>query len=116
MKASIKLFEEKKVRALWNETEDGKMRLTYVANTEQLFATIKLSPERALSNSVWQRHTVNWKWLKNKRIVEGSELFGNTNKPDEKGEPVSNTNQLKMLATDGKMRLTDVLIPNKFCG
>jgi hypothetical protein len=77
MKESIKLFEEKKVRALWNETEeegnetvinchglkmlapDGKIRLTDIANTEQLFSTIELSPERALSNSVWQRHTVN---------------------------------------------------------
>jgi hypothetical protein len=49
-----------------------------------------------------------WKWLKNKLIAEGSNLFGNTDQPDEKGEPVSNTNQLKMLATDGKMRLTDV--------
>lgn len=37
-----------------------------------------------------------WKWLKNKLIQEGSEL-------------VSNTNQLKMKAYDGKLRDTDVM-------
>ena len=36
-----------------------------------------------------------WKWLKNKLINEGSEL-------------VSNTNQLKMQAVDGKYYKTDV--------
>jgi hypothetical protein len=36
-----------------------------------------------------------WKWLKNRLIDEGSGL-------------VSNTNQLKLPAPDGKMRLTDV--------
>ena len=37
-----------------------------------------------------------WKWLKNKLREEGSEL-------------VSDTNQLKMSAADGKMRFTDVV-------
>ena len=37
-----------------------------------------------------------WKWLKNKLNLEGSEL-------------VSDTNQLKMKAQDGKLRKTDVL-------
>jgi cell filamentation protein len=43
-----------------------------------------------------------WKWLKNKLKEEGSSLFS------EENEVVSNTNQLKLLAPDGKMRLTDV--------
>lgn len=41
-----------------------------------------------------------WKWLKNKLKEEGSNLFS--------GEVVSDTNQLKLLAPDGKIRLTDV--------
>lgn len=37
-----------------------------------------------------------WKWLKNKLNQEGSEL-------------VSNTNQLKLIAADGKRYKTDVI-------
>ncbi|MBR3164451.1 hypothetical protein IKF15_04105 [Candidatus Saccharibacteria bacterium] len=44
-----------------------------------------------------------WKWLKNKLIDEGSRL-------------VSNTNHLKLLAPDGKMRLTDVMDTDKSYG
>lgn len=50
----------------------------------------------ALTDSYYQKARNYWKWLKNKLIQEGSEL-------------VSNTNQLKMIAYDGKLRDTDVM-------
>ena len=50
----------------------------------------------ALTNNDYQKSRNYWKWLKIKLSDEGSEL-------------VSNTNQLKLRAQDGKMRNTDVL-------
>jgi hypothetical protein len=51
-----------------------------------------------------------WKWLKNKLKDEGSEVASITNHFDEKGNVMdSNTYQLKMIAPDGKLRLTDVV-------
>jgi len=49
-----------------------------------------------LTDNDYQKSRNYWKWLKNKLIQEGSEL-------------VSNTNQLKMKAYDGKLRDTDVM-------
>ena len=50
----------------------------------------------ALTDNDYQKSRNYWKWLKNKLKEEGSEL-------------VSNTNQLKMEAYDGKLRDTDVM-------
>ena len=61
---SIKLFEEKKVRTIRNETvtncnqlkllaENGKMRLTNVASTEQIFRIIQ-SKGSELSEKIGQ--------------------------------------------------------------
>ena len=50
----------------------------------------------ALTDNDYQKSRNYWKWLKNKLNNEGSEL-------------VSVTNQLKMLAEDGKYRKTDTL-------
>ena len=49
-----------------------------------------------LTDSDYQKARNYWKWLKNKLNAEGSQL-------------VSDTNQLKLQAPDGKMRLTDVM-------
>ena len=49
-----------------------------------------------LTDNDYQKSRNYWKWVKNKLIQEGSEL-------------VSNTNQLKMKAYDGKLRDTDVM-------
>ena len=49
-----------------------------------------------LTNNDYQKARNYWKWLKNKLTLEGSQL-------------VSNTNQLKLIAHDGKLRQTDVL-------
>ncbi len=82
MENSIKLFENKRVRAAWNEDEE-----------KWYFSVVDIVG--ALTDSEYQQARNYWKWLKNKLNEEGSEL-------------VSNTNQLKMEASDGKMRLTDV--------
>jgi len=79
---NIKLFENKRVRTVWDETKE-----------DWLFSIIDICA--ILTDSNYQTARNYWKWLKNKLKDEGSEL-------------VSNTNQLKMLAPDGKMRLTDV--------
>ncbi|MBQ7904381.1 MAG: phage antirepressor protein [Spirochaetaceae bacterium] len=77
----IKVFENKKVRTAWNEeTEDWYFSVIDVIEI--------------LTESEDPRDY--WKVLKHRLAKEGSEL-------------VTNCNQLKLPAADGKMRLTDVL-------
>jgi prophage antirepressor-like protein len=82
-KNKIRPFEEKQVRAIWDkETEKWWFSIVDIC--------------AVLTDSEYQAARNYWKWLKKKLNAEGSEL-------------VSNTNQLKMLAHDGKMRITDVM-------
>ena len=41
---SIALFHEKQVRRHWDEAQDGKMRMTDVADTESLLRLIQSTP------------------------------------------------------------------------
>jgi len=77
---AIKLFEEKKVRTIWNE-EQEEWYFSVVDTIEVL--TGSANPRRY------------WSDLKIKLEKEGSQLY-------------ENIVQLKLLAPDGKMRLTDV--------
>ena len=74
------LFEEKEIRSVWNSEKE-----------EYYFSVIDV-----ISEADYQKSRNYWKQLKTKLINEGSEL-------------VSNTNQLKMKAKDGKLRETDTL-------
>jgi prophage antirepressor-like protein len=80
MKESIKIFEEKKVRALWNETEE-----------EWYFSIVDVIS--VLTESI--DSSAYWRKLKQRLKEEGNET-------------VTNCHGLKMLAPDGKMRLADV--------
>ena len=80
---SIKLFEDKNVRVAWNDEQE-----------KWYFSVVDVVA--VLTDNDYQKSRNYWKWLKNKLKEEGSEL-------------VSNTNQLKMQANDGKMRDTDVM-------
>ena len=80
---SIKLFEDKNIRVAWNEDEEN-----------WYFSVVDVVG--ILTDNDYQKSRNYWKWLKNKLNQEGSEL-------------VSNTNQLKMKAYDGKLRDTDVM-------
>ena len=80
---SIKLFEDKNIRVAWNEDEEN-----------WYFSVVDVIG--ILTDNDYQKSRNYWKWLKNKLNQEGSEL-------------VSNTNQLKMKAYDGKLRDTDVM-------
>ena len=82
-KKQIKLFEGKQVRHEWDEDAE-----------KWWFSVVDICA--VLTDNDYQTARNYWKWLKNKLISEGSEL-------------VSNTNQLKMKAHDGKMRPTDVM-------
>ncbi|MCL2649926.1 MAG: hypothetical protein FWD60_02725 [Candidatus Azobacteroides sp.] len=77
---NIKLFENKKVRSVW-DVEQEKWYISIVDVIEALTGSV--NPQ------------VYWRVLK-KRLA------------DEGNETVTNCNALKMLASDGKMRLTDV--------
>jgi hypothetical protein len=95
-KNKIKLFEEKQVRTVWD------------ADAEKWWFSV-LDVIGVLTDQFDYTKVRNyWKWLKNKLKNEGSQLFSNSDQQKEDSELVSNTNQLKMLAPDGKMRLTDV--------
>lgn len=77
------LFEGNEIRSIWDSAKE-----------DYYFSIIDVIG--VLTNNNYQKSRNYWKWLKNKLNREGSEL-------------VSITNQLKMRASDGKLRLTDVL-------
>ena len=77
------LFEGKEIRSIWNSEKE-----------EYFFSVVDVIG--ALTDSDYSKARNYWKWLKNKLKGEGSEL-------------VSMTNQLKMKASDGKLRETDTL-------
>ncbi|WP_455639328.1 BRO-N domain-containing protein [Parabacteroides sp.] len=79
-KEAIKIFEEKKVRAVWDD------------ETEEWYFSI-VDVIAVLTNS--KNPSTYWRVLKKRLLDEGNET-------------VTNCNGLKMLAPDGKMRLTDV--------
>jgi len=78
--SNIKLFEEKNVRSIWNEQEEK----WYFSITDVVFIlTVSID---ALAY---------WRKLKQRLKAEGNET-------------VTNCHGLKMVSTDGKMRMTDV--------
>ena len=77
------LFKNSEIRSIWDSEKE-----------DYYFSVVDIIS--ALTNNDYQKSRNYWKWLKNKLSQEGSEL-------------VSNTNQLKMRAKDGKLRSTDVL-------
>jgi hypothetical protein len=79
----IKLFDTKQVRAEW-DAEQEKWWFSVL----DIIAILTDQPD-------YKKVRNYWKWLKNKLIAEGSQL-------------VSTTNQLKLLAADGKRYKTDV--------
>jgi hypothetical protein len=82
-KTAIKLFEEKKVRSIWSEEEEK-----WYFSIVDIIAVLTDQEDFQLSRNYW-------KVLKNRLSKEGNET-------------VTNCNRLKLLAADGKMRLTDV--------
>jgi len=81
--STIKLFEQKQVRTHWNEQEE-----------KWYFSIIDVITILTDQND-FQGGRNYWKVLKHRLLKEGNET-------------VTNCNRLKMQATDGKMRLTDV--------
>ena len=82
-KEYIKLFEQKKVRSVWDDEKE-----------EWFFSVVDVCG--VLTDQPDYDHARNyWKVLKHRLIKEGNET-------------VTNCNQLKMMANDGKKRLTDV--------
>ena len=79
---SLKLFEDKNIRVAWNEEQE-----------KWYFSVVDVVG--ILIDSEYQQARNYWKVLKTRIIEEGNET-------------VTNCNQLKMEAADGKMRLTDV--------
>jgi hypothetical protein len=82
-KNKIKLFEERQVRTVWDEAAEK-----WWFSVLDIITILADQPDYTKVRNYW-------KWLKTKLKEEGSEV-------------VSNTNQLKLPAPDGKMRLTDV--------
>ena len=83
-KISIRFYKDREVRVIWNDSE-GKWYFFAL----DLVGAINEQDD-------YKKNRKYWKYLKNKLKKE-------------KLEVVSGTNQLKLLAPDGKRRLTDVL-------
>ena len=82
-KQTIKLFEDKKVRTVWDDEQE-----------KWYFSIVDVCD--VLTDQPDYEHARNyWKVLKHRLAKEGNET-------------VTNCNQLKLRAADGKMRLTDV--------
>ena len=81
MENKIKLFEDKKVRVAWNQDEE-----------DWYFSVVDVIA--VLNESDYQTARKYWSVLKVRLKDEGF-------------EPATNCSQLKMPATDGKMRQTD---------
>lgn len=81
-KEALQLFEERKVRTVWDEQEE-----------KWYFSIVDVVS--VLTDSDYQTARKYWKVLKGRLSKEGNET-------------VTNCYQLKMKASDGKMRLTDV--------
>ena len=79
-KEAIKLFEERKVRTIWDDTHE-----TWYFSIVDVVAILTDSPNPQ----------TYWRVLKKRLKEEGNET-------------VTNCNALKLKAADGKMRLTDV--------
>ena len=77
---TVKLFEKKKIRSVWDEEQEK----WYISVVDVI---------GILTDSPNPRNY--WKVLKNRLLAEGNQT-------------VTNCNQLKLLAADGKMRFTDV--------
>lgn len=89
MENKIQLFDAQQVRTAWDE-ENEKWWMSVL----DIIAILTEQPDYTKVRNYW-------KWLKNKLKQEGSEL-------------VSNTNQLKLLAADGKRYKTDVMDTEQF--
>lgn len=83
-KISIRFFDDREVRAVWDE-EGAKWWFSLL----DIVGVLNAQDDYAKNRNYW-------KYLKTKLRNEGNEV-------------VSSTNQLKLLAPDGKCRLTDVL-------
>ncbi len=84
MENKIKLFESKRIRTVWNEDEE-----------EWYFSVVDVV--EVLTDQVDHQGARNyWKVLKNRLLKEGNQT-------------VTNCNRLKMVAEDGRMRMTDVV-------
>ena len=79
----IKIFETKQVRTIWNKEEEK-----YYISVIDIISV--------LTNNDYQVSRNYWKITKKRLLEEGNET-------------VTKCNQLKLLAPDGKMRLTDVV-------
>lgn len=84
VKTSIRFFGDREVRAVWDDK-----------NAKWWFSVLDIVAVLTDQNDYAKTRNY-WKYLKTKLKKENSEL-------------VSATNQLKILAPDGKMRLTDML-------
>ena len=88
-KESLQLFEEKKVRTVWDDKEE-----------KWYFSIVDVCG--VLTEQPDTEHARNyWKVLKHRLVKEGNQT-------------VTNCNRLKLRASDGKLRMTDVLILSSF--
>ncbi|MCL2027439.1 MAG: hypothetical protein FWG79_03015 [Bacteroidales bacterium] len=100
MKNKIQLFGKNNVRSVWDEEQEK-----WWFSILDVIAILTDQPD-------YKKVRNYWKVLKFRLKQEGSELFSevvtNCNHLKNEFELVTNTNQLKLLAPDGKMRFTDV--------
>jgi hypothetical protein len=83
MKDKLQLFQKQKIRSVWDE-DTGKWWFSVV----DVIAVLVEAKDALTGRKYWNK-------LKQRLVEEGNET-------------VTNCHQLKLQATDGKMRLTDV--------
>jgi hypothetical protein len=88
MNTKLQLFDSTQIRSVWDDVAEK-----WWFSALDIVAALTDQSEYAKTRNYW-------KWLKGRLLQEGSEV-------------VSVTNQLKLRAPDGKLRLTDVLDTNQ---
>jgi hypothetical protein len=103
MENKLQLFEKNNIRSVWDEEQEK-----WWFSVLDIIAVLT-------DQSDYKKVRNYWKILKHRLKEEGSELFSNTNEVvticnhlEGKSQLVTNCNQLKLPAPDGKMRITDV--------
>ena len=85
-----------------------KIRVAWSRDEEKFYFSIVDCIGFLTEQETARNASTYWAVLKKRLKEEGCELVTNSNRLDAENETLTNCKQLKMLASDGKMRLTDV--------
>ena len=95
MKNTLAVFENFKIRRIYDEKSE-----TWFFSVVDIIQALIQQPDYQTARKYWNK-------LKERLKTEGSQLVTNCHQLGSFNESVTKCNRLKMIAEDGKLRLTD---------